>query len=203
MTDTAVRRDRRAERRDATRAEILDHAWQVARERGPAGMSLRDVADRVGMRAPSLYGYFDSKHALYDAMFEQGYREFRDRTRQVRLSDDGRRNALRVARTFFDFAAEDPVRFQLLFQRTIPGFEPSPESYAIAEELLEDSVDVLASAGLGGGRPLDMWTAVMTGIASQHHANPRGHRWRRLLEDAVDMIVATYGQTIGSQTDDD
>jgi len=28
------------------------------------------------MRAPSLYEYFDSKHAIYDAMFAQGYRQF-------------------------------------------------------------------------------------------------------------------------------
>ena len=35
------------------------------------------------------------------------------------------------------FAIEDPVRYQLLYQRTIPGFEPSPESYQLAAEAIE------------------------------------------------------------------
>src|SRR3954471_3179938 len=73
--ETGQRRDRRAERHAATRREILDAAWALARERGLAGWALRDVAEAVGMRAPSLYGYFDSKHALYDAMFADGNAE--------------------------------------------------------------------------------------------------------------------------------
>ena len=60
-------RDRRSERNAATRAEILEAAWALVREEGPAGLSLRDLGRRVGMRAQSLYSYFDSKHgALLD-----------------------------------------------------------------------------------------------------------------------------------------
>jgi AcrR family transcriptional regulator len=62
-------------RREATKAEILDAAWDLVGEQGLAALSLRDLAARVGMRAPSLYQYFDSKHAIYDAMFGQGARE--------------------------------------------------------------------------------------------------------------------------------
>ena len=67
--------DRRTQRREATKAEILDAAWALVREHGLAALSLRDLAARVGMRAPSLYQYFASKHAIYDAMFEQGTRQ--------------------------------------------------------------------------------------------------------------------------------
>src|SRR3954454_14071753 len=56
--------DRKSRRRDQTRREILDAAWEVAREQGLTALTLRDVADRVGMRAPSLYSHFDSKHAI-------------------------------------------------------------------------------------------------------------------------------------------
>jgi len=71
----ALTRDRRAERREAVIAEILEAAWDVARSEGLAGLSLRDVARRIGMRPPSLYWYFDSKRAIYDAMFMQGNRQ--------------------------------------------------------------------------------------------------------------------------------
>ena len=68
-------RDRIAERREATRREILDVAWQLARERGLSQLTLRDIAQRVGMRAPSLYSHFESKNAIYDAMFAAAWTE--------------------------------------------------------------------------------------------------------------------------------
>src|SRR5664279_6283442 len=79
MSEAPARRDRRAERHQATRHRILHAAWALARDRGLAGWSLRDVAVEVGMRAPSLYVYFESKNALFDAMFADGYRALLDR----------------------------------------------------------------------------------------------------------------------------
>ena len=69
-------RDRLAERREATRREILEAAWALAQDKGLAEFTLRDVAERVGMRAPSLYSHFESKHGIYDAMFGQGWIEY-------------------------------------------------------------------------------------------------------------------------------
>lgn len=63
-------RDRKAERRTATRREIVDAAWQVARDKGLAQVTLRDVAELVGMRAPSLYTHFASKHAIIGGMVD-------------------------------------------------------------------------------------------------------------------------------------
>ena len=126
--------DRRARRREATRAEILDAAWDLVREHGLAALSLRDLAARVGMRAPSLYQYFSSKHAIYDAMFGQGARE--PSLASIRPAHDRRpATALReIAHRMFEFTTSDPARAQLLFQRTIPGFEPSADAYAPAVE---------------------------------------------------------------------
>ena len=64
-------RDRLAERREATRREILETAWEIARSDGLAALTLRAVAERIGMRSPSLYSHFDSKNAIYDAMFAE------------------------------------------------------------------------------------------------------------------------------------
>src|SRR5215469_10679796 len=68
-------RDRKAERREATRREILDTAWEIARRDSLAAVTLREVAERIGMRSPSLYTHFDSKNAIYDAMFAQAWSE--------------------------------------------------------------------------------------------------------------------------------
>jgi AcrR family transcriptional regulator len=181
-------RDRRAERREATRAEILDAAWELVRAEGLAGLSLRDLARRVGMQAPSLYSYFESKHAIYDAMFAQGARDYLEREAVVPSTGDPVADLQAGLRFFVAFCTEDPVRYQLMFQRTIPGFEPSPESFAISIEGLERLKARLAGMGLTDQRSLDLLTAIGTGITDQQISNdPGGDRWTRLVDEAVEM----------------
>jgi len=185
-------RDRQAERREATRLEILEAAWAVAREVGLAQLTLREVADRVGMRAPSLYSHFDSKHAIYDAMFGQAWTECLavSNAAMAQVPPDAR-GALRLAaRTFFGFAVSDLTRHQLMNLRTIPGFEPSPESYAPAVATLDVARELFARHGITAQEDLDLYVALVGGLVDAQHANdPGGDRWSRLLDRAVDMFV--------------
>ena len=189
--------DRRTVRHAATKAEIVDAAWRLARERGLAGWTLRDVASAVGMRAPSLYVYVDSKNQLYDAMFADGNAELLRRVDAAVEDVEGRRppvaDVLRLAaELFFDFCVEDPARYQLLFLRTIPGFEPSESSYALAREVMDRSATVLAETGAGAQEAVDLWTALVSGLVMQQLSNdPGGDRWRRLVDRAVAMFMAT------------
>jgi AcrR family transcriptional regulator len=186
--------DRRRARHAATKQDIVAAAWRLAHERGLGGWSLRDVAEAVGMRAPSLYVYFDSKNAVFDAMFADGYRELLSRVGPAAAEVAGRpaeEVLRRAARLFFDFCVEDPARYQLLFLRTVPGFEPSPESYALARQALDDMGKVMEGIGLGAPEHLDLWTALVTGLASQQVSNdPGGDRWYRLVDPAVDMFLS-------------
>lgn len=185
-------RDRQAERRETTRLEILEAAWAVARDVGLAQLTLREVADRVGMRAPSLYSHFDSKNAIYDAMFGQAWTECLavGNTAVTQLPSDVR-GALRLsARIFFDFAVSDLLRYQLMNQRTIPGFEPSPEAYAPAVATLDLERQLFVSHGITAPEDLDLWVALIGGLVDSQHANdPGGDRWGRLLDRAVDMFI--------------
>jgi AcrR family transcriptional regulator len=190
--ESPPRRDRRAERRDATRTEILDAAWGLARERGLTELSLRDLGDRVGMRAQSLYSYFDSKHAIYDAMFQEGNEELLRRMEELAGTDGTADEHFRAgARAFVDFALEDAPRCQLLFLRTIPGFEPSPEAYEPAVRVLELARERLAHIGITDPELLDLWTAMLSGLIQQQWSNdPAGDRWSRLLDDVITMYLA-------------
>ena len=181
-------------RRRRTREEILDAAWALCREQGLAGLSLRELAGRVGMRAPSLYSYFESKDAIYDAMFAQGQHQLAEHL--AFLPDEGitREDFRAAARAFFEFCVEEPVRYHLLFQRVVPGFVPSEESYALAVAHLERLARQMASAGVDQTRHLDLWTAVLTGLTDQQISNdPGGDRWGRLLDEAVDLFCDHAG----------
>jgi AcrR family transcriptional regulator len=159
------------------------------RAEGLGALSLRDLARRVGMQAPSLYSYFDSKHAIYDAMFAQGAQQFLDLERAVPTTGDALRDLQTGSRLFVTFCTEDPARYQLMFQRPIPGFEPSPESYAISVEALQIVRDRLHAAGLTEPRDLDLFTAIGAGLSAQQVSNdPGGDRWVRLVDEAIEMF---------------
>lgn len=191
--------DRVAQRRLATKEEILSAAWELAARDGIAGLSLRDLAAEVGMQAPSLYTYFDGKGAIYDALFAAGYRELDERTRAViaALPSDPPRHVLltSAAETFLDFCTENPARYQLMFTHAIPGWEPSEEAYAVSVTSYARMVEAFAAAGITDPRHIDLQTALTAGLAAQQLANdPDGTRWRDLVPDAVAMFLRHIDQ---------
>ena len=148
------------------------------------------------MRAPSLYTHFESKHAIYDAMFGQAWSDYE----QIALAEfaelpQAPRAAIRRAsRVFFDYAVANPARHQLMNQRTIPGFEPTADSYAPAVRVLELGRRLLRNVGLTEPADFDIWTAISVGLVNQQLANdPGGTRWSVLLDRTIDFWADGVG----------
>lgn len=182
--------DKVAARRKAKAALIVASAWKLARQHGIAGVSLHALAREVGMRQPSLYEYFDSKHALYDAMFADGNRQLIERFDELTLPLDPRSALKKFMRTFMSFAIEDAARCELLFQRHIPGFTPSPESYALAQEALGHAAKMMHEAGMTKQGDIDCMVAMVAGLMEAQMSNdPGGNRWTRHLNRLVDLFV--------------
>jgi len=182
--------DKVTQRREAKVASIVASAWKLAREHGIAGVSLHALAREVGMRQPSLYEYFDSKHALYDAMFADGNRQLLERLDALTLPRDPRAALKKYMGAFVAFALEDPARCELLFERHVPGFTPSPESYALAEEALGRAAKLMNEAGATRPSDIDCIVAMVAGLMEAQLSNdPGGYRWTRHLNRLVDLYV--------------
>lgn len=172
--------ERRQRNREEMRTAILDAARSVMREHGVAALSLREVARRVQLQAPSLYAYFPSKMALYDALFLMGVRlraEYRDR-------DDASREGFwdRLEgrfESYLRFAQEHPELYQLAFERPVPGFVPSETSLEEAFRAPAGLEQMLAAAVAAGEVVLDMPAAqardlligMIHGLTAHHMAN--------------------------------
>jgi AcrR family transcriptional regulator len=183
--------DRRTLRREAKWSHIVEEAWALARRDGLAAISLRNLAERVGLRQPSLYAYFDSKLDLYDAMFADGNRQLLEFiANHEQVGGDPRRTLADFVGVLVRFSSEDVVRHQLLFQRTIPGFEPSAASYEIALQFYDMARSRLAAAGAWEQEEFDLFSAIVSGLAHQQVANdPGGDRWVSQAERAVEMFL--------------
>lgn len=183
--------DRKMRRREATKAEVVAAAWLLAEETGVAGISLRDLAARVGVRAPSLYEYFPSKLAIYDAMFADGWSRFQELIASLPRQRDRRTQVVHWFRVLARHWVSHPAQFSLMCQRPVPGFEPSVQSYAIATAVLVDIAAELARHGITEAKAVDLLMALQVGLVAQQIANePGGERWMSLCDDAVDMFLA-------------
>jgi AcrR family transcriptional regulator len=182
--------DRRALRHQASRREILEAAWSLIRDKGVAGLSLGDLGRAVGMRPQSLYSYFPSKHAIYDALFAQGFEALIAERRALRLSRSPEKALRQGSHHFIEFCVADPTRCQLLFQSSVPGFHPTEESLSLSFEALSFGQRWLDAAGCTDPSSLDLWRAVLVGLAGEQIANqPGGDRWTGLVDRMLDAFL--------------
>lgn len=188
--------DVRARRRDRTRRDILVAAWHLAERDGIANLSLRELAGEVGMRAPSLYTYFDSKAAIFDAMFAEGYHQLDGIYDGLPFDTENPVDTLAMATVrFLEFCKASIPRYQLMFTRVVSDWQPSPQAYAASVASYEQMALRLAAAGIEGRHALDLWTALTAGLAAQQLANdPTGDRWVRLSGDVAEMFIDHLGR---------
>ena len=104
---------------------------------------------------------------------------------------DPRDELVAVVEDLVRFSSEDIVRHQLLFQRTIPGFEPSAAAMEPARQFVELMTERLRAARVDGPDDVDLFSAIVSGLAHQQVANdPGGDRWVLLARRVVEVLVA-------------
>lgn len=177
------------------RSAIVAAAWEEAREHGLATLTLRRLAARVGMSAPSLYTHFASKNAIFDAMYADAWREVEQIQRGLVLPTEPRAALRAVARAFFDFSTEDLPRHQLMDSRIIPDFTPTPEAYAPAVRVMTALHELFATIfGTARDEDVDLYAALVGGLIDAQWSNdPGGQRYGRLLDRAIDMFADDMG----------
>ena len=184
-TNTALP-DRRARRRQETIGEILAIAEQVMIEEGVNGLSLSEVARRLGVKPPSIYKYFDSLMSIYDALFERGQRDHLDAMRAaMQVAGPGLDALAAGLEASCRWCLAHPARAQLLFWRPVPSFEPTAQAMAPSVEMFhlqrQALTDAVAAGELGPGADSDEAVFVasifVSGLIGQSIANEPGLPW--------------------------
>ena len=207
--------DRRLARRRQTIEEALDAAVAIMEEAGVGGLSMSEVARRLGMRQPSLYQYFGSLHAVYDALFARGLE--RSGAAVQAATEQGPRGIgtfRAAARAVVRWAVDNPALAQLLYWRPVPGFAPTAATFAasVAQmDWLRAGFAEAARAGLlhpdaASDQAQRLFTVVLSGVISQQLANQPGASYdtgmfTSLTDAALDMFFARYQPTGGPDAD--
>jgi AcrR family transcriptional regulator len=201
-----ISQTRGGRRRSQTIQEILDHAVAVMDEVGVAGLSMSEVARRVGIQPPSLYKYFPSRLALFDRLFHDGQQANLDTLRAAAgQAPPGLRALTAALEASGRWALANQSLAKLLFSRPVPGFEPSAEAFAPSLAMVADVQQMLRDAvELGELRPeaagpdgLTVVSILTTGVLSQQLANEPDAtfddgRYTRLAPRLFDMFTRYF-----------
>ncbi len=198
--------DRRARRRQETIDEILAIADDVMSEEGVNGLSLSEIARRLGVKPPSIYKYFGSLMSIYDALFERGQRDHFEALRTAMAPAEPGLDALAAGlEASGRWALAHPATAQLLFWRPVPSFEPTPEAMEPSVEMVRIQrhalTDAVAAGQLGRGADSDeaLWvtSVLVSGVIGQALANEPGLSWGQgrfspLLPKLLGTLAALY-----------
>lgn len=186
---------------DDFRQRICDVSVRLFVEHGYEGFSLRALAKELGCSHTAPYRYFAGKDAIFAAVRAECFRRFASflRTRLEGERDEVQR--LRVlARAYFDFAAEQPAAFRIVFELGQPHPTEHPsvaEAGADAWSVLFEVVREAIVAGALLGEPLEvahtMWAGIH-GVATLHLANKlvAGRSGLATLEAMTDALVRAH-----------
>jgi AcrR family transcriptional regulator len=196
---------------DRTRVQLLDAAEELLARAGPEGLTIRAVADAIGVTTRAVYSTFGGKEGLIRGLYLRGFEMLGSTTRaQPRSGDpeeDLRRGSVDAYRSF---AVGHPQLYRVMFETLFPEFVPSIEDAIEALDALASLRELITRCADAGSWPesdvevltLAMWSA-LHGLVSLEHAGQLGPPddalaiWRLQCAALVDgyRLRARQGQT--------
>ena len=130
------------------RNALLAAARDLLEERGPSALSLREIARRVGVSAPSAYHHFPSLDAIAVGLAEQGAAEMGECLKAASGGDkrDGKSLLLRTGEAYVRFARANPALYRLMFGE---GFQPASKSSDAVRDLRQRARTTIETALAG------------------------------------------------------
>ncbi|MEO6116734.1 MAG: TetR/AcrR family transcriptional regulator [Pseudolysinimonas sp.] len=149
------------------REEILRAAVTLIDETNDAtSLTLRGIARRAGISAPSIYTHFDNLPALVDAVLQTSFQELAESVRiAMSIEQQPAAKLLAAGRAYVTFGWDHKARYRLMFAES--GYaENAVETFALVSRSIQDCVDAGVSAS--ADPRTDTWTiwAALHGVAT-------------------------------------
>jgi len=130
--------------RDALRRQILDAAREAFVRHGYEGVSMRQVAEKVGCSHGNLYLHFKDKEALFDSLVEESFEQFADGLRKV--PESARRGdpvefIRKMGRAYVEFGLANASVYEFAFMMRRPGINKPGVTYDRLRSLVKRCID--------------------------------------------------------------
>ena len=117
-----------------TKQRIIDEALTLFSEKGYANVYVGDIAERVGIKAPSLYKHYKSKRAIFEAIIEEMNNRFAEQAKSMAINGTdaaadsaiyqkmSEKHLLEIGRQFFLYFLHDDYNRRFRKMLTIEQF---------------------------------------------------------------------------------
>lgn len=157
---------------EARRDQVLRVAEALFARAGYRGVGLREIAAQVGIRAPSLFKHFASKHALYNAVLLNIFARLREVTDFLERDAPFTERLEQFVSGYVDLVAVDPNVAPLLFRELMENSEEMDSETRAAASDIYRRIDAFIDAGQRAGafRPVDRFRfqLALTGAILYH-----------------------------------
>jgi AcrR family transcriptional regulator len=133
----------------AMRARILDAAFALLREERPEGLSIRKIADRIGVSHMTLYSYYENRAAIIQAMRQRAFDQmdaFRAESLRRAQTGDALLQVRASLERFVQLSHEHPYLFQLIWRREA-ALPPDPQYATTTLEHLSQLIRLCIERG--------------------------------------------------------
>lgn len=121
---------------DKLRARLLDVAGELLLHHGPECLSMRRIATEAGCSTTVIYTMFGSKEGLAEALYLEGFERFRRRLEAVPPRKDPLEYLRALGPAYREACLAEPAYYGLMFEKAMPGFEPSERARTLARAAL-------------------------------------------------------------------
>lgn len=188
------------------RAALVEAAIELIEEKGPAALSLREVARVVGVSHTAPYRHFPNKQALLEAVAIEGFQALGDALDSVIEAnpEDPRQQMIEAGAAYVVEAVNSPQRAQLMFGGTFSHESQKAELKDAADASFSRCVQIIQRGqqqGVfhqGSTRRLVMtfWSAshglAMLLIADQFEVLAPGENADALWRRVADSLLAGF-----------
>jgi AcrR family transcriptional regulator len=186
------------------KTRIVAAARALYFERGPDAVTMRAVAERVGVTATALYRHFADKDAILREVMGEGSRLLGSHLFRALEAPTPLERLRATANAYLDFAATQPQAYRALYE-VGEAEEGSPVQLqrGAMRRFLRDRVREAMDAGVVApgdpdGTAMSVW-ALLHGLASLHHAGITRMEWvrERALTNLIEGIRITESAANG------
>ncbi|MFD5441830.1 TetR/AcrR family transcriptional regulator [Streptomyces tendae] len=129
------------------RSTVIAAARRVLRDEGPGALTVRRVAEELGVSRQIVYTQFGSLGGLVDVLYQEGFGLLRDAGNAFAPALRGADLVIAWAVAYRRHALEHPELYGVMFERPFRDYTPSDESRAAALAAFDPLVRAVASTG--------------------------------------------------------
>ena len=143
----------------STARKIAVAARKLLDKEGAEAVTMRRVAEAVGITAMAIYRHYPDREALLNALADAGFEELADELKGKRFTGDIETRLAKMADLYLDHALENPKLFELMFLTPREGARQYPKDFKARKSPTATLMADVIAEGMASGefKQDDLW----------------------------------------------